>query len=387
MKISNRLKLLPPYLFAQLDELKAEQVKKGIKVMDLGIGDPDQPTPKFVVEALQKAAANPIHHPYPPYAGTLDFKKAVAEYYQRRFQVQLNPEKEVLALIGSKEGLTHIFFAVLDEGDYVLLPDPAYPAYKNGVLLAGGKPYAMPLTEENHYLPDLNAIPAEIARQAPLMILNYPHNPTGAVAPKEFLQEALEFAHKYDMIIIYDNAYAEICYDGYQAPSFLELPDARKRVVEFNSLSKAYNMTGWRIAYAVGNAGVLSALLRLKSNIDSGTFTAIQEAGAIALRQGDAVIKEIQKLYQKRRNLVIDTLNALGWNLPYPKATFYIWAPVPVEHTSSSFIAALLKEAAVLGSPGNGFGTYGEGYFRFSLTVPEEVLEEAMRRITKWLKH
>ena len=381
MKTAKRMDLIPPYLFAELDKKKAQALAKGVDVINLGIGDPDMPTPEHIVSSMQKYVAEPETHNYPPYEGTKNFREAVAKFYEKRFNVQLDPEKEVLSLIGSKEGLAHIHLAFTDPGDYSLVPDPAYPVYKVTTHFAGGIPYTMPLLEENGFLPDFNKIPNEVADKSKLMFLNYPNNPTGAIATLEFFEEAVHFAKKHDILVCHDLAYSEMAYDNYKAPSFLEVKGAKDVCIEFNSLSKTYNMTGWRLGMAVGNEMAVQALGRLKNNIDSGVFKAIQYAGIEALLGSQENITTMNSIYEKRRDIVTEGLNKLGWNLKPIKATFYMWVPTPKGYNATEFSALLLEKAGIIVPPGIGYGEYGEGYFRIALTAPEDRLREAIKRL------
>lgn len=381
MKFSRRLDKLPPYLFAELDRLKSEKQAEGFDVISLGVGDPDVPTSPLVVEAMKKAVQKPKHHRYPPYEGTMEFRKAVSDYYFRRYQVKLAPESEIIALIGTKEGIAHLSMSVLDQQDVLLVPDPGYPVYKTGGLFAGAEIYPMPLLKQNDFLPDFTKIPDRVAKKAALMFLNYPNNPTAAGATMEFYSEAVEFAKKYDLIIASDNAYGDIYFDDYVPPSILKIPGAIDVTVEFFSLSKMYNMTGWRIGAVLGNKKVINALATFKKNIDSGTFTAIQEAGATALRDGDEFIDLMRSTYRRRRDRMIDALKSIGIKVDVPRCSFYIWAPTPNNLKSMNFTKHLLDKTGVLVSPGIGFGEYGEGYFRISLTLPDKMLDEAVRRI------
>ncbi|MCL5774528.1 MAG: LL-diaminopimelate aminotransferase [Firmicutes bacterium] len=382
-RTAKRLDRIPPYLFAELDKKKAKFLERGVDVVSLAIGDPDNPTPDFIINKFKEALSNPSTHHYPPYEGTLDFKRAVGEFYERRFGVKLDPEKEVLALIGSKEGIAHSFLAFVNEGDIVLVPDPGYPVYNVGAIMAGAEPYPMPLHEKNCYLPSFEKIDKNIISKAKLLYLNYPSNPTTAVAGLEFLEEAVSFAKKHDLIICYDNAYSEITFDGYIAPSILQVKDAKDIAIEFNSLSKPYNMTGWRLGYAVGNKEMIKALGTIKNNVDSGVFTAIQVAGIEALKKGDNVVSRMKSIYIRRRDRLVKVLNEIGWKLKAPKATFYVWAPVPKGYDSTSFASYLLEESGILVAPGVGYGKSGEGYFRISITAPDERIEEAVKRLHK----
>lgn len=377
---AERMSQIPPYLFARIDEKKAEAKAKGIDIVDLGIGDPDLPTPSFIVEAMAKAIQNPANHNYPPYNGTLAFRESVARWYQSRFGVTVDANKEVLAIVGSKEGIYHSFFAFLNPGDPAILPDPGYPVYKVATLLAGGVPYPVKVTEENNYEIDLDAIPADIIQKSPLMFLNYPNNPTGAVASDAFLQKVIDFGNKHNILICMDNAYSEVCYDGYKPRSILEFKDAKNCAIEFHSLSKTFNMTGWRVGMVVGNADAIQTLGRLKSNVDSGIFKAIQDTAVVALDRYQEVVAENNKIYQERRDILVNGLNELGWKVKSPKATFYIWAKTPNGMGSEEFTMDLLEKTGILVVPGNGYGQYGDGYFRMSITTSVERLREAVKR-------
>jgi LL-diaminopimelate aminotransferase len=378
---AQRIKDLPPYLFARIEQLIAQKQKEGVDIINLGIGDPDQPTPEHIVQALINEAQNPVNHQYPTSSGLLAYRQAVADWYEDRFGVKLNPQTEIVSLIGSKEGIAHISWCYLDPGDVVLVPDPAYPVYAGGAVLAGAGPYYLPLKEERGYLPDLAAIPVGVAKKAKLMFLNYPNNPTGAVAPRSFFQEVVVFAREFNLLVCHDAPYTEIAYDGYRPLSFLEIPYAKEIGLEFHSLSKTFCMTGWRIGWAAGNAAAVEALGRLKTNIDSGQFQAIQCAAIAALKGTDHAITQVNKLYQERRDILVDGFNSLGWRLKKPLASIYVWARVPSGHTSESFAELVLNKAGVVVTPGTGYGAYGEGYFRMSLTVSTERLTEAIRRI------
>ncbi len=380
---AERLKKLPPYLFKELDRKRDEAISKGVDVIDLGVGDPDLPTPEPVVEEMKRAVQDSKNHRYPSYVGMIEFRKAVAEWYKNRFGVSLDPENEVLSLIGSKEGIAHFPLAFVNPGDIVLVPTPAYPVYNISTIFAGGTSFFMPLLEENHFLPDLSSIPTQIAEKAKIMFINYPNNPTSAVADKDFFKEVVEFAKKYGIIVCHDAAYTEISFDGYVPPSILEVDGAKDVAVEFHSLSKTYNMTGWRIGFAVGNAELISALGAVKSNIDSGVFQAVQIAAIRALRLDRSWIKETVDIYKKRRNLLVEALNNIGLKVKPPKATFYLWIKVPEGYSSEGFASKLLDEAGIVVTPGNGFGEPGEGYIRISLTQKDERLKEAVDRIKR----
>jgi LL-diaminopimelate aminotransferase len=381
IKLASRLRSLPPYLFAELDRLKKEVQQKGVDVISLGIGDPDLPTPPYIVEALERAAEVPANHRYPDYQGLDRFREAASGWYQRRFNVSLDPARETCALIGSKEGIANFPVAVVDPGDIVLIPDPGYPVYYSGCVFNGGEPYYMPLRKENAFLPDFSAIPGEVARRAKLMWLNYPNNPTAATADPSFFESAIEYCLRNDIILAHDFAYSEIAYDGYKAASVLEFDGARECAIEFHSLSKTYSMTGWRVGFTVGNANLIGALGTVKTNLDSGVFQAVQEAAIAALEGRDDTLREYCGIYRERRDLMVGALHALGLACDTPRATFYLWARVPEGYTSVSFTERVLKETGVVITPGSGFGKAGEGYVRFSLTVPSERLREAADRI------
>jgi LL-diaminopimelate aminotransferase len=383
MKIAQRIETIPPYLFAEIDKKKEEAIKRGVDIINLGIGDPDQPTPNNIIEKLRESVKDPKTHDYPPYAGTAEFRQVVTLWYKNRFGVDLDPDKEVMALIGSKEGIAHIFLAFIDPGDFSLIPDPGYPVYKTGTLFANGFPYIMPLLEENNFLPDLEEIDEDIAQRAKLMFINYPNNPTAAVANKDFFKKVVKFAKKYDILVCHDFAYSEMTFDDYKASSFLEVEEAKDVGIEFHSLSKTYNMTGWRLGFAVGSKEAISALSIIKTNVDSGVFKAIQEAGIEALTGPQDNIEKMNKIYTGRRNVVINGLNKLGWNLKPTKATFYIWIPTLNKMNSMEFSNLLLEKTGIIVTPGIGYGEYGEGYVRIALTVDEKRLEEAIKRLKK----
>ena len=380
VEISERLKKIPPYLFVELDRLKNEKLKEGADVIDLGIGDPDIPTPREIVEVAQRALEKPENHRYPANPGSLFFRKACAEYMKRRFGVSFDPESEVLALIGSKEGIAHLPLAFVNPGDVVLCPDPAYPVYHLGTIFTHGEPYYMPLTWENEFLPDLGRIPEEVLRKTKILWLNYPNNPTGACATKEFYQEAIKLAKKYDFVVACDAAYVELYYEE-RPLSIFEVEGAKEVAIEFHSLSKTFCMTGWRIGFACGKKEIVQGLAKVKSNIDSGVFTAIQEAGAYALSNLETLVPPLRQVFEERRNFLGKELKNLGFEFKLPKATFYLWVKVPEGYTSSEFCKKLLKELAIVVTPGNGFGTFGEGYFRIALTVGVERLKEAIKRL------
>lgn len=385
VEYADRIKQLPPYLFAAIDAKKAAVQAQGVDVIDLGVGDPDMPTPAHIVQSLQQAATSAVNHQYPSYVGMLSFREAAADWFARRFGVTFDPATEVLSLIGSKEGIAHVPLAFVDPGDYVLVPDPGYPVYAIATSFAGGTPYMMPLKAENGFLPDLDAIPEDVARKAKLMFINYPNNPTGAVADSDFYLKVVEFAARYNIIVCHDAAYTEMAYDGYKPLSFLEVPGAREVGIEFHSLSKTYNMTGWRIGFAIGNPELVAGLGKVKTNIDSGAFQAIQEAAITALSADQQCVREMSDIYRKRRDLMVSFLTQAGFTLASPKATFYLWINNPQGMTSAEVSTMFLEKAGVVVTPGNGFGDAGEGYFRISLTVPEDRLNEAGKRIVKVL--
>lgn len=381
MRISERLNKIPPYLFVEIDRKIDEAKAKGIDVISLGIGDPDTPTLKHVIDEMHKAIDYPATHNYPPYQGTVHFRKSCSNWMKNRFGVDLDPNNEILALIGSKEGLAHVPFAFVDSGDYTLVPDPAYPVYKVATSLAGGIPYLMPINRKNNYLPELDKIPEEVAKKSKLIFLNYPNNPTGAVADIGYFREVVDFASKYDLVICSDQAYCEVTFDNYIAPSFLEIEGAKERCIEFFSHSKTYNMTGWRVGWAAGGAEPIKALGTIKNNIDSGVFKAIQNAAITAFSSNKEELKNLNAMYQKRRDIMINGLKELGWDIEPPKATFYIWAPVPDGMTSADFANLMIEKAHIVIPPGNGYGENGEGYFRIALTVGEDRLKEAIQRM------
>ncbi len=379
--MADRVRSLPPYLFAAIDKMKQEALSRGVDLIDLSIGDPDLPTPVHIVEAMKLAAEKPAHHRYPSYEGMLSFRESVAAWYRQRFAVTLDPKTEVLSLIGSKEGIGHIPLAFVNPGDVVLVPSPGYPVYPVGTLFAGGESYIMPLREENAFLPDFKAIPGDVLKRAKLMFLNYPNNPTAATASADFFKEAIALAAQHNIIICHDAAYSEMYYDGERPISFLEVDGAKDVGIEFHSLSKTYNMTGWRLGFAVGNKDVIAGLGKIKSNLDSGVFQAVQEAGIVALQTGESVLSGIRDVYQGRRDVFCAGLKELGMPINRPKATFYLWARVPSGFDSSTFVTHLMNKAGVLGTPGVGFGTPGEGYIRFALTQSADRIKEAVERI------
>ena len=381
IKKARRINDLPPYLFAEIDRRKREALARGVDLIDLGIGDPDIPTPARVVEKLIEKASVPLNHRYPNSSGLLEFRQAVANWYQQRFGVQLDAGKEVVSLIGSKEGIGNMAVAYVDPGDIVLVASPCYPVYHIGTAFSGGQNYFLPLKKENQFLPDLDSIPDDIAKQAKLLWINYPNNPTAAVADRDFYKRVIDFATRNNVIVCHDAAYTEMGYDGYRPMSFLELDGAKEVGIEFHSLSKTFNMTGWRIGMAVGNAEIVSGLAQAKSNLDSGIFQAIQEAGIEALRLGDSIIEPSRKIYQERRDILVAGLRAVGLECETPRATFYVWVATPKGLSSAEFTAKLLDEAGVVTTPGNGFGDAGEGYVRFTVCLDQQRLKEVAERI------
>ncbi len=384
MKLSRRMEKLKPYLFVDINMKIAEKKAKGEEVISFAIGDPDIPTPPHIIEKLCQAAHEPANHRYPETAGLPELCKAIAQWYQGRFNVSLDPDTEVLPLIGSKEGIGHIAFCFIDQGDTALVPDPAYPVYSISTMLAGGKPYYMSLKEGNKYLPNFNSIRDYVLQKTKLLWLNYPNNPTGAVAELDFFNRVVEFAGKYDIVVCHDGPYSEVAFDGYQPVSFMQAEGATEVGVEFHSLSKSYNMTGWRIGMVVGNAKVVDALRRLKSNLDSGIPQAIQYAAIEALTGSQEAIAEHNAIYQRRRDLVVEVLTKIGLEVEVPKAALYIWAKVPEGYNSVDFTADLLDQVGVAVTPGVGYGRSGEGYVRLSLTIPDAALVKGLSRLSGW---
>ncbi len=383
IKKARRISELPPYLFAEIDRRKREALARGVDLIDLGIGDPDIATPSIIVEKLLEGASKPVNHRYPNSTGMLEFRQAVSAWYQTRFDVKLDAAKEVVSLIGSKEGIGNMAVAFVDPGDVVLVSSPCYPVYHIGTAFSGGKNYFLPLTKQNRFLPDLESIPADVAKQAKLLWINYPNNPTAAVADEDFFKGVIAFANKYNVIVCHDAAYTEMGYDGYRPMSFLEVDGAREVGIEFHSLSKTFNMTGWRIGMAVGNPELVAGLAQAKSNLDSGIFQAVQEAGIEALKLGDKIVEPSRKIYQERRDILVDGLRAVGLECEKPRATFYVWVSCPKGLSSAEFTAKLLDEAGVVTTPGNGFGDAGEGYVRFTVCVDKERLREVAERIRR----
>jgi LL-diaminopimelate aminotransferase len=380
---AKRLDRIPPYLFAEIDRKVQEKKRAGIDVISLGIGDPDLPTPKRVVEVLQEAAADPANHRYPSYFGLAELREAIARWYGERSGVSLDPDSEILPTLGSKDGISHVPLALVDPGDVVLAPDPGYTVYVTGAVMAGADPYVMPLRIENGWLPDLDAIPDEVASTSRLMWLNYPNNPTAAVADRAFLEQAVAFCREHGIVLCHDAPYSEIAFDGYRPLSLFEIPGAKEVGLEFHSLSKTYNMTGWRIGWVCGRADLVGLIGRLKTNIDSGIFQPVQWAAIEALNGGEEETRAACDTYARRHRLVADTLNELGWSIKPPRATFYVWAPVPEGYDSIGFAGHVLDQVGVNITPGVGFGAYGEGYFRLSVTAADDRLHEAMTRMRK----
>lgn len=381
VKWASRIAGLPPYLFAEIDAKKNELIKKGVEVIDLGVGDPDIPTPDFIIEALKVGAEDPENHRYPSYQGMRSFRVAVADWYKERFNVDLDPDTEVIALIGSKEGIAHAPLAFIDPGDVGLFADPGYPVYPTSISFAGGEPYGVPILKENDFLPDLNAIPEDIRKRAQLIFLNYPNNPTTAVAEEGFFKDVVDFASKNNILICHDAAYTEIAFDGYSPLSFLQADGAKDVGIEFHSLSKTFNMTGWRIAFAVGNKKAIAGIGKIKTNIDSGAFQAVQYAGIVALQNYKSGLQDRIQIFQERRDIFCKGLDEAGLKYHFPKATFYVWFEVPEGLTSKEFSSKLLSESGIVVTPGNGFGEYGEGYARVSTTFSTERIIQAVERL------
>ncbi|MSQ11960.1 MAG: aminotransferase class I/II-fold pyridoxal phosphate-dependent enzyme [Dehalococcoidia bacterium] len=384
MRLAKRVEQLPPYLFVEIARKIAEKRAKGEEVISFGIGDPDIPTPAHVVERLRQAALKPANHRYPESDGLPEFRRAAAQWFQRRFGVTLDPDKEVVSLIGAKEGIGHAALCFIDPGDVALVPDPGYPVFGIGTMFAGGTSYLMPLREENGWLADLDAIPPEVARKAKVLWLNYPSNPTGAVATLDYYEKAVAFAKRYDLPLLHDAAYSEIAYDGFRPPSVLQVPGAKDVALEFHSLSKTFNMTGWRLGFAVGNPQLVNALFRVKSNLDSGVPQAIQEMGIEALNGSHLSLEETCRTYQRRRDKLVPALRRLGLRLESPRASLYLWARVPEGYTSAGFAAALLDQKNIVVTPGTGFGKQGEGYVRLSMTLSDENVDKALARLEGW---
>ena len=381
MKISNRINKVPPYLFFEISKKIQAKEAEGKEILDFGIGDPDIPTPDFILQKLIEESSNPVNHRYPESDGMIELRETIANWYKKRFKVNLNPENEVIGLIGGKEGIGHAALAFLDPGDIALVPDPHYPVYSRGTWFAGAECHFMPLKEENNFLPYLENIPSDILKKAKIMWINYPNNPTGAIAGLDFFNKAIEFGIKHDIAILHDAAYSEITYDGYRAPSIMEIPKSKEIAIEFHSLSKAYNMTGWRVGSVVGNKDLISAITTIKSNLDSGIPQAIQHMGIEALKSDGSVISNNIEIYKTRRDRLISALELIGLEIKSPKAGLYLWAKVPSGYNSASFTELLLEELDIVVTPGNGFGDSGEGYIRLSLTTPDKDIEKAIERL------
>ncbi|HMK47830.1 MAG TPA: LL-diaminopimelate aminotransferase, partial [Methanocella sp.] len=378
---AERINSLPPYLFAEVDKTKQQKIKEGVDVIDFGVGDPDMPTPDYVIEELCKAAHDPASHQYPAYSGSNIFRDAAATWCKDRFGIKLDPATEVITLIGSKEGIAHLPMAFVNPGDYTLCPNPGYTVYATGTSFAGGRPYDMPLLAENGFKPDLSKIPAEVIGKSKMLFINYPNNPTAAVADKKFFKEVVDFSKDHDIVVVHDNAYSEVTYDGYKAPSIFEVPGAMDCCIELHSLSKTSNMTGWRIGFAIGNAEIVAGLGKVKMNVDSGAFLAIQMAGITALKHSKEFSERTNRMYEARRDALCSGLKSMGLNVTPPKSTFYVWTPIPRKYTSIEYAKYLLDKASIVGTPGSGFGKYGEGYIRFSLTSPIERIQLAVERM------
>ena len=384
MRFSERMNRVPPYLFVQISRKIAEKKAQGIEVISFGIGDPDIPTPGYVIDALGAASHDAPNHRYPESEGLPEFREGVADWYMRRFGVKLDSEKEVISLIGAKEGIGHVAFCFLDAGDVALVPDPGYPVYAMGTLFAGGESYMLPLTAQNDWLPDLDSIPEDITGRAKLLWLNYPNNPTGAVADLDYFHRAVEFARKHNIAVMHDACYTEVAYDGYRPPSFLQAEGAMDVGIEFHSLSKSYNMTGWRIGMAVGNAEMIDALLTIKSNLDSGVPQAVQHMAVEAMRRPLESVDDRNAVYQARRDRVVPVLKDMGMKVESPKAGLYIWAGVPEGYTSAEFAEKLLEDTDVLMIPGGNYGAAGEGYVRLSITLQDDLIDKALDRVSGW---
>lgn len=383
MKTATRLERIPPYLFAEIDRKRDEAISRGVDIINMGVGDPDRPTPEHVVRAMHRAIDDSSTHNYPPYKGTKAYREAAAAWFERRFGVGgWNPDTEVVSSIGSKEAIHNTFLAFVDPGDLTLIPDPAYPVYRTATIFAGGEPHTMPLLAERGFLPDLAAIPEQVAQRAKLIWINYPNNPTGGVATLEFFEELVHFAKRHDILVCHDHAYSEMAYDGYKPPSIFQVPGAREVAIEFLSCSKAYNMTGWRVGFVIGCPTGIQGLGQVKTNVDSGVFKAIQHAAVAAFETSEADLQALMAVYQNRRNIIVDGLRSLGWPLEAPRATLYVWAPIPKNYQSSAeFVTALLDKCGIIVPPGNGYGANGEGFFRIALTVPDARMREAIGRM------
>ena len=381
MQPSKTLSQIPPYLFAELDKKIDAAKAQGRDVINLGIGDPDLPTPAPIVKAMVEAVNDPNTHNYPPYRGTPAFRQTVAQWMTDRFNVSVNPDTETMALLGSKEGIAHLIKAYVDPGDVVLCPSPGYPVYYNYTVLCGGTPFILPLTAENQFLPDLDSIPADICQKAKILFLNYPNNPTGAIVTEAYMAKAVEFCRKNNILLCHDNAYSEMTFDGYKAPSFLSIPGAKDVCIEMFSFSKMFNMTGWRVGFAVGQKAAIDALGVIKSNGDSGVFKAVEHAATVGLQQSEALLEGLNAIYARRRDIFVDGINSLGWNFKPNSATFYLWIPVPAGYDDVDFVGMLLDECDIVVPPGKGYGAAGAGFFRVALTQPEDRIKLALERM------
>jgi LL-diaminopimelate aminotransferase len=381
MQLAQRIEKLPPYLFAEISRKIAAKREQGVDVISFGIGDPDIPTPPHIIDALIEHSKVPANHRYPESDGLPELRKAIADWYERRFGITFNPDKEIVPLIGSKDGIGHVPLCFIDPGDLALIPDPGYPVYSVGTMFAGGEVYTLPLRAENGWLPELDAIPDDVARRAKIMWLNYPNNPTGAIAPPEFFKEVVDFARKYDVAVLHDAPYTEVAFDGEQPVSFMQIEGAKDVGLEFHSFSKAYNMTGWRVGMAVGNPMMVDALTRVKSNLDSGIPQAIQQMAIAAVYGPQDAVDEHNRIYQARRDRVVEVLRQIGLEVDTPKASLYVWAKIPEGSTSTEVAARLIDELGVVVTPGIGYGEYGEGYVRLSLTTPDDRIDEGLRRL------
>ncbi|MDJ0795988.1 MAG: pyridoxal phosphate-dependent aminotransferase [Calothrix sp. MO_167.B12] len=382
MQFAQRLEKIPPYLFVEINRKRDELIAKGVDIINLGVGDPDKPTPAHILQAMHEAIDDGSTHNYPPYQGIDEFRKATAKWMERRFGVMgLDPTEEIISSIGSKESIHNTFLAFVEPGDYTLIPDPGYPVYRTSTIFAGGQPYTMPLKAENNFLPDIRNIPEEIAQQTKLLWINYPNNPTGAVATLDFFAELVAFCRHYDILLCHDHAYSEVAYDGYKPPSILQIPGAKDIAIEFHSLSKSYNMTGWRVGFVVGNSTGIKGLSQVKTNVDSGVFKAIQKAAIAAYSTSEAQLQSLMSIYQSRRDVIVRGLQSLGWSIQPPQATLYVWVPVPKGYTSREFTSLLLDKCGIIVPPGNGYGSQGEGFFRIALTISEARMQEAIQRM------
>ena len=383
LKFTKRLEKIPPYPFKKLDEMKAEAAGRGMDIISLGVGDPDLPTPQKIIDTLCKEAANPANHQYPSYEGMLVFRETAVEWMEKRFGVKLDPEKEIVSLIGSKEGIAHIYPAFVQLGDISLVPEPAYPVYHAATVMADGTPFVLPLKKRNGFLPDFDAIPKEALNKSRIMFLNYPNNPTAATASLEFFERAVAVAKEHDIVLCHDAAYSELTFDDYVAPSILQVDGAMDCAVEFHSLSKTFCMTGWRVGFAVGNKHIIEGLSKMKTNIDSGLFQAIQYAGITAMKDCEDETEQIRETFRERRDTLVAGLKSLGWKVETPKATFYLWVPVPTDESSLDFCSRSINDTGVIITPGIGFGREGEGFFRIAYTKTKEKLEEAVEKLGK----